>query len=216
MRRVGMLLAVGLLAACSNRAAPPAVSASGYIADNGVVRLWRKDDARQGIITLISVFSPFHGDHTQITHYQYRAAAIRDIQREQLGASAQEVQLRFDANGAVSFMQRQLAQRRESLSADEIARYQFDARRMLELSDSLRAGNVRLRQGIWREGVVTTCDGQSLRPALDRESRLWIVRRTGNARGLLSVAWLEAPEGTQLLLAAHANFCLWEPKLDAL
>jgi hypothetical protein len=27
----------------------------------------------------------------------------------------------------------------------------------------------------------------------------------------VSIAWLEAPEGSQLLLVANENFCTWQP-----
>ncbi|VTP59902.1 Protein of uncharacterised function (DUF1481) [Serratia rubidaea] len=30
------------------------------------------------------------------------------------------------------------------------------------------------------------------------------------------MAWLEAPEGRQLLLVANEDFCTWEPQEDAL
>ncbi len=32
----------------------------------------------------------------------------------------------------------------------------------------------------------------------------------------MSVAWLEAPEGSELLLVANDDFCSWEPKEDLL
>ncbi|MEZ2696227.1 DUF1481 domain-containing protein, partial [Hafnia alvei] len=30
------------------------------------------------------------------------------------------------------------------------------------------------------------------------------------------IAWLDAPEGRQLLLAANEDFCSWEPTVDTL
>ncbi len=53
-------------------------------------------------------------------------------------------------------MQRQLATRREPLTRDEIALYQYQARRILEVSNALRAGKVKLLQGHWMQGEVQT------------------------------------------------------------
>ncbi|WP_459609686.1 DUF1481 domain-containing protein, partial [Dickeya oryzae] len=32
--------------------------------------------------------------------------------------------------------------------------------------------------------------------------------------GPLGIAWLESPEGTQLLQVAEADFCRWEPTAE--
>ncbi|HAJ3604784.1 TPA: DUF1481 domain-containing protein, partial [Escherichia coli] len=36
-------------------------------------------------------------------------------------------------------------------------------------------------------------------------------RRQSHASAAVSIAWLEAPEGSQLLLVANENFCTWQP-----
>ncbi|MBO8135651.1 DUF1481 domain-containing protein [Dickeya fangzhongdai] len=203
------------LSACSSSTPPPAVYASGYLADSGVVRLWRKDDAQQHLTTLVTALSPLSGKEVRITRYRFQQGALREVQQTNSASAREEVRLRFDQAGTVSYMQRQLPDRRESLSEDEIALFQFDARRLLELSDSLRAGKVSLMQGRWNAGQVTTCDGKTVRPELDRSSLAWIAQQAERAAGPLSIAWLTSPEGTQLLQAAETDFCRWEPTAEA-
>ncbi|QQK73783.1 DUF1481 domain-containing protein [Pectobacterium versatile] len=210
-RLCGAGLVLIAVVACSSRTAPPEVFASGYVADRGVVRLWRKDDA-QNTTTLTTVYNPLQGNGLVVTRYTFQQDKLREIQRNQLGAQQEDMRLRFAEDGTVSFMQRQLAERRESVSDDEIALYQFDAKRMLELSDVLRAGKVRLKQGKWLEGQVQSCDGTVVRPDFDSDSREWIVQQKAHATRPLNVAWLEAPEGTQLLLVVEDDVCQWQPK----
>jgi Protein of unknown function (DUF1481) len=213
------LMTLGLafgLSACSSQSGSPQFSASGYIADSGVVRLWRQDNAQQQPQMLMSVYSPYFGDNTRITFYEYQNGLLREIRRNNLGHSPQSVQLRFDEQGQVSFMQRQLAGRREQLSTDNIAVYQLEAKRILELSSALSAGNVRLIQGHWQEDIITTCAGKTLRLDLDDNSQTWLTRRGKNSAQPLGVAWLDSPEGQQLLLVADQDFCRWEPKAGSL
>ncbi|AJJ63417.1 DUF1481 domain-containing protein [Yersinia aldovae] len=217
MQRVLMTLGLAFgLSACSSQSGSPQFSASGYIADNGVVRLWRQDNAQQQPLVLMSVYSPYSGDNTRVTFYEYQNGFLREIRRNDLGHDAQSVALRFDKQGQVSFMQRQLATRREQLSADNIAVYQLEAKRILELSNALRAGNITLIQGQWQDGIVTTCAGKTLRLSLDNDSQAWVNKRGANSAQPLGVAWLDSPEGQQLLLVANQDFCRWEPKAGSL
>ncbi|ATM97559.1 lipoprotein [Yersinia frederiksenii] len=217
MQRVLMTLGLAFgLSACSSQSGTPQFSASGYIADNGVVRLWRQDNAQQQPLVLMSVYSPYSGDNTRVTFYEYQNGLLREIRRNDLGHNPQSVELRFDDQGQVSFMQRQLATRREQLSMDNIAVYQLEAKRILELSSALRAGNVRLIQGRWQEGIVTTCAGKTLRLSLDDNSQAWLNKRGANSAEPLGVAWLDSPEGQQLLLVANQDFCRWEPTAGSL
>ncbi|AYC17168.1 hypothetical protein DZA65_00249 [Dickeya dianthicola] len=209
------------LSACSSSTPSSAVYASGYLADSGVVRLWRKDDTQQHLTTLVTALSPLQGQDARITRYRFQQGALREVQQtysasaHESASAREEIRLRFDQAGTVSYMQRQLPDRRESLSEDEIALYQFDARRLLALSDSLRAGKVSLMQGRWNAGQVTTCDGQTVRPDLDRASLAWIAQRAERTAEPLNAAWLVSPEGTQLLQVAEADFCRWEPTAEA-
>lgn len=217
MQRVLMTLGLAFgLSACSSQSDTPQFSASGYIADSGVVRLWRQDNAQQQPQVLMSVYSPYAGDNTRVTFYEYQNGVLREIRRSDLGHDAQSVELRFDEQGQVSFMQRQLATRREQLSADNIAVYQLEAKRILELSSALRAGKVNLIQGRWQDGIVTTCAGKTLRLSLDDNSQAWLSKRGANSAQPLGVAWLDSPEGQQLLLVANQDFCRWEPQSGSL
>ncbi|AUG98747.1 DUF1481 domain-containing protein [Prodigiosinella confusarubida] len=210
-RSICIGVGVMLMTACSSHSPPSDFYAGGYLADRGVVRLWRKDDVQQHVTTLMTVYSPHQGQNTQITHSRFQQGTVREIQQSKSGPPKEETRLRFDANGTVSYMQRQFPEHRESLSEDEIALYQFDAKRMLELSDALRVGNIQLKQGIWQNNQVMTCNGQLVRPDLDRSSLSWIAQRRQHSTGVLSIAWLESPEGSQLLLVVNTDFCRWEP-----
>ncbi|QBX69325.1 DUF1481 domain-containing protein [Serratia quinivorans] len=213
------LMVIGIaagLSACSSHSDLPSFSASGYVADQGVMRLWRKDDERHRPLVLMSVYSPYRGPGTVTTLYEYQDGKLRQIKRTDADGDQDSIQLRFADDGGVSFMQRQLATRREQLTADEIALYQYQARRVLELSNALRAGKVKLLQGRWQQGVVQTCDGQTLKPDLDSSAEAWIARRARNSSQPVNIAWLDAPEGRELLLVANDDFCRWEPKEDQL
>ena len=82
-----------------------------------------------------------------------------------------------------------------------------------QISDALRQGRVVLRQGRWHamEQTVTTCEGQTIKPDLDSQAIAHIERRQSRSSVDVSVAWLEAPEGSQLLLVANSDFCRWQP-----
>ena len=69
-----------------------------------------------------------------------------------------------------------------------------------------------LRQGRWHaDGTVTTCEGQTVKPELESWATEHIQRRQRHSSVEVSVAWREAPEGSQLLLVANEDFCTWQP-----
>ncbi|CAI1185807.1 MULTISPECIES: DUF1481 domain-containing protein [Serratia] len=209
------LVAVGIaagLSACSFHSTIPSFTASGFVADRGVIRLWRKDDDQHRAQVLMSVYSPYRGPGTITTLYEYQGGILRQIKRTDADGDRDSIRLRFADDGTVSFMQRQLATRREPLSSDEIALYQYQARRILEVSDALRAGKVKLLQGRWLQGEVQTCDGQRLKPGLNASAEAWVEKRARNSGRAVNIAWLDAPEGSALLLVANDDFCGWEPK----
>nr|WP_024966020.1 DUF1481 domain-containing protein [Pantoea sp. IMH] len=201
-----------LLAGCSVRPELPAFTASGYLADRGVVRIWRKEvppDTRH----MMTVYTPFTGSGKQTTRYLWQEGKLVSIERQSIGEQPDSITLRFDQNGKVSFMQRQLQSHREALSADAVALYQFDAGRMLRISDDLLTGRVLLRQGHWAaSGAITSCQGSESRPDFDGYSLNTITQHQRESGKPVSVAWLEAPEGTQLLLVTPEDLCATEPK----
>lgn len=213
-----LLIAVGiasLLSSCSLSSPAPTFSASGFVADQGVIRLWRKNDNQQRPLVLMSVYSPFYGSNTVVTLYEYQNGVLYQIKRTE--GEHNSLQLRFTENGTLSFMQRQLATQREKLSADDLALYQYQARRILEVSDALNAGKIRLLQGQWQpSGEVSLCDGETVQPVLNKQAEIWIAERAEKSRGGLSIAWLDGPEGHELLLVANNDFCRWEPTVETL
>lgn len=58
---------------------------------------------------------------------------------------------------------------------------------------------------------MTTCEGQTIKPDLDSQAIAHIERRQSRSSVDVSVAWLEAPEGSQLLLVENSDFCRWQP-----
>lgn len=95
---------------------------------------------------------------------------------------------------------------------DQVALYRYRAEQIRQTSDALRQGRVMLRQGRWHANrTVTTCEGQTVKPDLDTLALAHIERRQNHSSVEVSVAWLEAPEGSQLLLVANEDFCTWQP-----
>ncbi|MBD8216882.1 DUF1481 domain-containing protein [Erwinia persicina] len=201
-----------LLAGCSSHSDLPDFTASGYLADRGAVRIWRKNHDQQ-VAHLMTVYTPFNGAAPETTDYLWQHDRLLSVERHVTGDKPDDVTLRFDQNGGLSFMQRQLAGRREALTADEVALYRFDAQRMLKISDDLLSGSVLLRQGRWQQGgTVSTCEGKRVQPALESVELSQIARQQRETTGPVSIAWLEAPEGTQLLLVTASDLCKTEPK----
>ncbi len=205
------LLTLLLLAGCSSQPALPDFTASGYLADRGAVRIWRKNDGNESS-HLLTYYTPFSGGATETTDYMWQSDKLISIERHRFGDSPENVTLRFDQDGSLSFMQRQFAGRREALSADAVALYQFDGGRMLKISDDLLKGRVLLRQGRWSaSGVVTTCKGQKERPGFDHYSVNYITQHQRSPDKPVSIAWLEAPKGVQLLIVTPDDLCANEP-----
>ena len=203
-----------LLTGCSSQHTPD-FTASGYLADRGAVRIWRKEHSPRST-HLQTVYTPFNEPVTETTDYQWQQDKLISIERHSAGSHTESVTLRFDQNGRLSFMQRQLADRREALSADAVALYQFDAGRMLAISNDLLKGRVRLLQGHrTASGAVTLCDGNNASPDFDENAVRYIVQHQQASGEPLSLAWLEAPGGTQLLLATQENLCAAEPQADS-
>ncbi|WP_332095109.1 DUF1481 domain-containing protein, partial [Klebsiella pneumoniae] len=112
------------------------------------------------------------------------------------------IRARFDAQGDLSFMQREVDGQKQQLSSDQVALYRYRAEQIRQTSDALRQGRVVLRQGRWNAAAhtVLTCEGQTVKPDLDSRALAHIERRQSHSSAAVSIAWLEAPEGSQLLL----------------
>lgn len=210
MKRLFALLTL-LLAGCSSQPSLPDFTASGYLADRGAVRIWRKN--HQDSVHMLTVFTPFQEGATVFTRYGWQDGNLISIERHLKDARPDDVTLRFDGDGSLSFMQRQLAGRREAVSEQAIELYKFDAQRMLKISDALLAGRVLLKQGRWQgNNTLQTCQGEQIKPTLDESEWRRIEQLQHQTGARVSVAWLEAPADTQLLEVSTEDDCQWEPQ----
>ncbi|WP_242675628.1 DUF1481 domain-containing protein [Rahnella victoriana] len=210
-RLVAGLLVLGLVG-CSSKNTSELFFASGYVADQGINRIWREDSAQNEPQTILNVYSPYYGGDTIITRYEFQQGQLHLVKETHATKTDSGVMLRFDEQGHVSFMQRQLPERREKLSSDDVERYKYEASKVLDLSSALKAGNVRLIQARWHKGIITTCAGEQVTPELTVRSQVWLAKRASRSNDNLGLAWLTAPEGNELLLVANEDFCKWEPK----
>lgn len=203
-----------ILFGCSSTPDIPPFSASGYLADRGVVRIWRKNSDHQSV-HIRTLYTPFSGGEGEVTDYVWLEGSLISIQRQVKGKQPDDVTLRFDQAGGLNFMQRQLAGRREAVSPDAIELYKFDAERMRNLSDALLSGRVFLKQGHWLgSDRLETCEGQQVRPAFDADDRQLLIQQQQSASAPLMVSWLEAPEGLQLLRVSQQDDCSQQPTED--
>lgn len=213
------LLALGfgsLLSACSVQPEFPPFSASGYIADDGAVRMWRLNADNQPRV-LMSVFSPYRsGQQTVVTVYEYRRGRLWQIRAEYLGDNGFSEQIRLDQEGNTIFMQRDKDGHKSPLTTDEITRMTFVADRELMLNSALVVGDIRLKQGQWRDNYVTDCRGNKSYIEFDAETERFLAKRQRSSASPIYIAWLDSPEGREILLAANDNFCKWEPTEDSL
>lgn len=210
-RPLAALTGALLLTACSSNKLPP-FTASGYVADQGVMRIWRQDN-NDGSVHMLTALSPYRSRATTTSEYRWQDDELVFIEQNVQGEKPEHIKVRFDDRGELSFMQREVNGQKQQLSNEQIALYQYHATRMKATSEALRIGKVVLRQGRWhRDGTVTTCEGETFRPKLDAPSLSHIARRQSHSSLEVSIAWLEAPEGSQLLLVANQDFCSWQPK----
>ncbi len=81
----------------------------------------------------------------------------------------EHIRARFDAQGDLSFMQREVDGQKQQLSSDRVALYRYRAEQIRQTSDALRRAVV-LRQGRWNAAAhtVLTCEGQTVTPDLDK------------------------------------------------
>ncbi|NYS32182.1 DUF1481 domain-containing protein [Pantoea sp. WMus005] len=213
-QRLSVLLLSLFLFGCSSTPDIPPFSASGYLADRGVVRIWRKNSDHQSV-HIRTLYTPFSGGEGEVTDYIWLEESLISIQRQVKGKQPDDVTLRFDQAGGLNFMQRQLAGRREAVSPDAVELYKFDAERMRNLSDALLSGQVFLKQGHWLgNNVLETCEGQQVRPAFDADDLQMLKQQQSSASAPLMVSWLEAPEGIQLLRVSQQDDCTQQPTED--
>ena len=210
-RRSLALSGVLLLTACSHHSSLPPFTASGYADNQGAVRIWRKDSDNE--THLLAAFSPWRSGNTSTSEYRWQGDTLSLIELNIYAKPPEHIRIRFDDRGELSYMQREVDGQKQQLSNDQIALYRYQAQQVRQTSDALRQGRVVLRQGRWHaNGTVTTCEGETMKPDLEARAMNHIERRQSHSSVEVSVAWLEAPEGSQLLLVANEGFCTWQPK----
>ncbi len=195
-----MLAGALFLTACSHNSSLPPFTASGFAEDRGAVRIWRKDSGDN--VHLLAVFSPWRSGDTTTREYRWQGDNLTLININVYSKPPVNIRARFDDRGDLSFMQRESDGEKQQLSNDQIDLYRYRADQIRQISDALRQGRVVLRRGRWHamEQTVTTCEGQTIKPDLDSQAIAHIERRQSRSSVDVSVAWLEAPEGSQLLL----------------
>ncbi|MEZ2586962.1 DUF1481 domain-containing protein [Kluyvera intermedia] len=209
-RRLSGLAGILLLTACSHNNALPPFTASGYADTQGAVRIWRKDSG--GETRLLTAFSPWHSGSTSTSEYRWQGDRLQLIELNIYSKPPEHIRARFDSNGELSFMQREVDGHKQQLSSDQVALYRYRAEQIRQTSDALRLGKVMLRQGRWHaDQSVTTCEGDTVKPDFDSRALGHIASRQSRSRVEVSIAWLEAPEGSQLLLVANQDYCTWQP-----
>ncbi|WP_430247999.1 DUF1481 domain-containing protein [Providencia sp. PAZ2] len=218
-QRLLVLGAVSILSACSsNSPRLPEFSASGFIADEGVIRMWRLNDAKSQPLVLMVVYSPYKRTDTSVNFFEYRDGKLWQIRSQVLNQGDNNIteQLRFSKDNEIVFMQRAQNNIKTPLSSDEINRWRFEADRILNINTALIVGGVELHQGYWKQGKITTCDGEKRDVTFEPYAQKWLDDRAKVWMKELNLAWLESPEGTQLLMVADTNFCNWQPSKDSL
>lgn len=209
-RRSATLAGVLLLTACSHNSALPPFTASGYADDQGAVRIWRKDSG--GETHLLAAFSPWHHGDTSTGEYRWQGDKLVLIELNIYGKPSEHIRARFDSRGELSFMQREIDGQKQQLSSEQIALYRYRAEQIHQTSDALRQGRVQLHQGRWHaDHTVTTCEGKIVKPDLEGWALAHVENRQRRSSMEVSIAWLESPEGTQLLLVANEDYCTWQP-----
>ncbi|HGJ5877433.1 MAG TPA: DUF1481 domain-containing protein [Arsenophonus sp.] len=212
-----IVLVIISLGACTSQPKIPQFSASGFISDDGIVRLWRLNDQKSNPQVIVAAYSPYQRKNTTITFFEYRQGKLWQIWHESFGYRDKErQQLRFDQNDHIIFMQRIVNDNKVSLTDGDIVHWRFESDRLIKLSTTLIAGNVRLYQGHWHQGQIITCTGEKRKVRFTAQAENWLQQRAKTSADDLTIAWLEAPEGSELLLVANENFCLWAPTKDKL
>ncbi|STV96897.1 lipoprotein [Klebsiella michiganensis] len=172
----------------------------------GRCRIWRKDS--NGEVHLLAAFSPWRHGNTSTSEYRWQDGQLALIELNVYGKPPEHIRARFDAQGELSFMQREIDGQKQQLSSDQVALYRYRAEQIRQTSDALRQGRVMLRQGRWHANrTVTTCEGQTVKPDLDTQALAHIERRQNHSS--LRSAW----RGWKRLKALSC--CWWQTKISA-
>lgn len=198
------------LSSCALFQKKPETHATGYLADRGVVRIWQHTTS-SNYTMLQTVFTPFDGSDESEAIYHWDEESLVSISKQSLQGPENRFSARFSRkDGTTTFMQQKYANSRQPLTVNELELAKFEAQRVLEVSRDLINGRVTLHQGRWlSDQQVETCD-RTLAPfrSNDRENQRL---RSLSQQSPAYVAWIEAPEGQQVLLMTTRNLCQQQP-----
>ena len=165
----------------------------------------------------MSVYSFYKKPETVITFYEYRQNKLWQVRSEVINPNdPSSWHLRLNKRGEVIFMQQESQKQKRALTEDERLRMVFAASKVREISEALTIGKVNLVQGIWYQNTMTTCAGEKVSVSFEGPEQRWLKTRTRNSSKPSYVAWLDSPEGKQLLMVAEHDFCKWEPTKESL
>lgn len=209
------LFALLVLSGCSNTSPKPTLYATGYLDDDGSVRLWRKD--LNGIpIAVLSDYIPYNAEDSRIvTTYEYLDGSLSQIKRHIISRPQITEQLRFDAQNKLTFNQRILSDRKEMIDSSDIEYSAYQAQQILQISSILRVGKLKLLQGRYQQGQILTCAGDRAYLKLDPSQSEWLDKQL-KTHSSVSLAWLVSPRGEELLLMTELDICATEPSLESL
>lgn len=199
---------------CSQTPPKPTLDATGYLDNEGSVRIWRKD-LEQIPQVIKTDYQPYGKGSEIITIYHYISGSLSEINR-QINSTPEIIeQLRFDEEKKLTFNQRILSDRKEMIEQNSVDSLVYHANDVLQMSTALRAGQVKLYQGVYQNGNIETCQGEhdTLNLTLEQQSE---VDKFYAQFKPLYLAWLQAPAGDELLLLTGKNICADEPTIESL
>ncbi|MGL4861339.1 MAG: DUF1481 domain-containing protein [Enterobacteriaceae bacterium] len=197
-----------LLAGCSKPKVAPTLQATGYIDDSGAVKIWRQDDSQYKPAEIVAIYTPYRHKGGSLSYYGYAHGVLMEVSKQQEGPDPDKIQLRFDREGEVIYMQRQQGGRNSLVSEDEIDKLRYESDNLIALTDALRIGEVKLFQGRWHDGEVMTCGGQQVKPPLEEAQLLKVRQEEQQSATPVNIAWIERPDGAQLLQVTTQDLCL--------
>lgn len=198
------------LCSCALFQKKPEAHATGYLADRGVVRIWQHTTS-SGYTTLQTIFTPFDGSNESEALYHWDQESLVSVAKQSLQGPENSFSARFSRiDGTTSFMQQKSATSRQSLTVNELEFAKFEAQRMVEVSRDLISGRVVLHQGRWLSVQhVETCDGTLAQFQFNNRENQRLSSLSQQSPAY--VAWIEAPEGQQVLLMTARNLCQQQP-----
>ena len=202
------------LSGCRQTPPEPTLDATGYLDDEGSVRIWRKDLVQTPLVVK-TAYQPYHNGHEVITTYHYVSGSLSEISRQIHASSEIMEQLRFDDDKKLTFNQRILSDRKEMIKQIDIDNLVYQANEILQLSTVLRAGQVKLIQGYFQNDNVITCQGDNATLNLERSQQNEVEKYPSQFKPLY-IAWLHAPSGDELLQLTGNDLCASEPTLGSL